>query len=225
MKERPVIYLVALLALLVICNLAFVYSKGWTRWTWQLFSFGGLLVIYKLASLNLEDIGLSRARIGTGLKYGLATIAIILIVFLALYLINQNIFSDKRYDQSLHAALISALFIVPLQTVLFEELAFRGIMPALLKNIGAGFWITLITSALIFGLWHIATAPKGNLAGVSSSSNLLIIGVVFAATASAGAILYFLRYQSDSLVAPISVHWFVNGLAIVLSSLSWLHRS
>jgi membrane protease YdiL (CAAX protease family) len=225
MKEKPALYLVALLVLLIICNLAFVYSKGWMRWTWQIFSFGGLLVIYKLASLNLEDIGLSRLRISAGLKYGFAMIAIISVIFIALYFINQNIFSDKRYDQSFHTALISALFIVPLQTVLFEELAFRGIMPALLKNIGAGFWLTLITSAILFGLWHIASAPKGNLVGISTSSNLLIIGAVFAATASAGAILYFLRYQSDSLVAPISVHWFVNGLAIVLSSLSWLHRS
>lgn len=225
MKERPVLYLAALIALLLICNLAFVYSKGWLRWTWQLLSFGGLFAIIKFSGLSIEEIGLTRARLGTGLKYGLAMIAVIFIVFLALYLINQNLFSDKRYDQSLRTALISALFIVPLQTVLFEELAFRGVMPALLKNIGASFWLTLITSAVLFGLWHIATAPKGNLVGVSSSSNLLIIGVVFAATASAGAILYFLRYQSDSLAAPIAIHWFVNGLAIVLSSFSWLHRS
>lgn len=224
MKDKTILCLVALLVLLVICNLAFVYSKGWLRWTWQLFSFGGLFAIYKLAGLSLADIGLSRDRIGVGLKYGLVIILLISIVFIALFFFHQSVFSDKRYHQSLNKALVSALFLLPLQTVLFEELAFRGIMPALLKNFNASFWFSLVVSALLFGLWHIASAPKGNLIGVSSSSNLLIVGSVFTATASAGAVLYFLRYHSGSLFASISVHWFVNGLAIVLSSLSWLQH-
>lgn len=224
MKDKPILYLGLLLILLIICNLAFVYSKGWTRWTWQLFSFGGLFAIFKLSGLTFADIGLSRARAGTGFKYGIIAIAIIFVVFMLLFLINQNIFSDKRYDQSFHTALISALFFVPLQTVLFEELAFRGLMPGLLKNINAAFWFSIIISSLLFGLWHILSAPKGNLVGVASSSNLLIVATVFMATASAGAVLYFLRYKSGSLIAPIMVHWFVNGLAIVLASFSWLHR-
>lgn len=225
MKEKAFLYLGLLLILLVVCNLAFVYSKGWTRWTWQLVSFGGLFAVYRFSGLSLADIGLDRTRIGTGFKYGIISIAIIFVVFMILFFINQNIFSDKRYDQGLHTALISALFIVPIQTVLFEEMAFRGIMPALLKNIDAAFWFSIIISSLLFGLWHILSAPKGNLIGVNSSSNLLIIGSVFAATTVAGALLYFLRYKSGSLVAPIMVHWFVNGLAIVLSSITWLHRS
>ncbi len=225
MKEHPALYLAALILLLIICNLTFVYSKGWLRWTCQLFSFGGLFVIYKLAGLNLSDIGLSRDRLGPGLKYGLAVIAVVLIVFVVLYFLNQNIFSDKRYDQSLHKALISALIFLPLQTVLFEELAFRGLMPALLKNFNASFWFALIASAVLFGLWHIASAPRGSLIGINSTSNLLIVAVVFLATTTAGAVLYYLRYRSGSLVAPITVHWFVNGLAIILSSITWLHRA
>src|SRR3954464_2104987 len=115
MKERAALYLGALLVLLVICNLAFVYSKGWTRWTWQLVSFGGLFAVYKFSGLSLADIGLSKSRLGAGFKYGIIAVALIFIVFVALFLINQNIFSDKRYDQSLHTALVSALFIVPVQ--------------------------------------------------------------------------------------------------------------
>jgi membrane protease YdiL (CAAX protease family) len=219
-----VLSLGALLVLLIICNFAFVHSKDWTRWIWQLVSFGGLFAVFKFSGLGLADIGLSKLKIGAGLKYGVIAVALIFIVFMILFLINQNIFSDKRYNQGMQAALIGALIIVPIQTVLFEELAFRGLMPALLKNINAAIWFSIIISSVLFGLWHILSAPKGSLAGVSSSSNLLIIGGVFLATTAAGAFLYFLRYQSGSVIAPIMVHWFVNGFAIILTSLNWLHR-
>jgi membrane protease YdiL (CAAX protease family) len=224
-KDKAVLGLLLLLVLLVICNFAFIRSHGWLRWGWQLISFGGLFAIYKIANLSLGDIGLSRARLGSGLRYAIVAIAVIAVVFLILYLINQNIFRDSRYDQSLGSALKSALFILPIQIVLFEELAFRGVMPSLIKNLGGSFLITVIFSALLFGLWHIASAPKGELLGKQHVSSLLVIALIFLATSAGGALLYLLRYKSGSLVAPIAVHWFVNGLAIILSSFSWMHRT
>jgi membrane protease YdiL (CAAX protease family) len=221
MKQKPLLYMGALLALLIICNLAFVYSEGWSRWIWQLVGFGGLFGVYKLAGLGLTDIGLSREQLGSGFKYGIVAIGLISVVFVSIFLIDRNVFTDKRYDQSLHTAIISALFFLPLQTVLFEEIAFRGIMPAILKKFNPAYWFALVISSLLFGLWHILSAPHGSLAGVVTQSNLLIVAAVFIATATAGAILYILRYKSGSLVAPIMVHWFVNGLAITLAALAW----
>lgn len=223
-RDKTIFALALLLALLVICNFAFVRSDGWLRWGWQVVSFGGLFAVYKIADLSLNDIGLSRSRLGSGFKYAIVAIAIIAVVFFLIYLINQNIFRDSRYDQSLSVALKSALFIVPIQTVLFEEIAFRGIMPSLIKNLGGRLLITVLVSALLFGLWHIATAPKGELLGKQHVSNLLVILLIFLATSFGGSVLYLLRYKSGSLVAPIAVHWFVNGMAIVLSSISWMHR-
>lgn len=224
-KDRLLLSLGLLIALLIICNFAFARSNGWLRWSWQAFSFGGLFAVYKIAGLNLDDIGLSRSRLGSGIRYAAVAIAIIAVVFLAIYLINQNIFRDPRYKQHLNVALTSAFLILPLQTVLFEELAFRGLMPSLVKSLGGSLVITILVSALVFGLWHIATAPKGQLLGNPHVANLLVVSLVFLATSAGGAALYWLRYKSGSLVAPIAVHWFVNGLAIVLASLSWAHRA
>jgi membrane protease YdiL (CAAX protease family) len=216
--------LALLILLLLVCNYAFVHSAGWSRLGWQLFSFGGLFVIYKISGLAAEDIGLSRARVGSGLKYAFVAVAIISVIFLVLFLLNQNIFRDHRYDQKLLTALTTALLIVPLKTVLFEELAFRGLMPSLLKNLNSGLWFVLVTSAVLFGLWHLTSAPRGNALSVGSFSNLSVVFLVFIATTVGGGFLYYLRYKSNSLVSPVVVHWFVNGFAIVLSSLSWIIR-
>jgi membrane protease YdiL (CAAX protease family) len=224
LKDKVALALALLVVLLIVCNFAFVRSSGWTRWGWQLLSFGGLFAVYKIAGLSLSDIGLSRSRLGSGFKYALAAIAIIAIIFLLIYFINQNIFRDPRYNQGLKVALNSALFILPIQTVLFEELAFRGLMPSLIKGLNGSLVITVIVSALLFGLWHIASAPKGELLGNQHVPNLLVITLIFLATSVGGAVLYLLRYKSGSLVTPIAVHWFVNGLAMVLASLSWTHR-
>jgi membrane protease YdiL (CAAX protease family) len=221
LRDRTVTSLVLLLSLLVVCNFGFAFSDGWSRWGWQAFAFVGLFFVYRYAKLSLADIGLSRARVGQGLKYGLITIAVILLALIIAYLIKQNIFRDSRYHHSLSSAIGAGLFILPLKIVLFEEVAFRGIMPALLKNLGSKTWVVFVVTSGLFALWHILTAPKSSNVSVGHYSNLLILGAVFVTTFLGGIIFYYLRYKSDSLVAPIMVHWLINGSAIVLAALSW----
>jgi uncharacterized protein len=223
-KDKTVLALALLLGLLLVCNFAFVRSQGWMRWGWQLLSFGGLFAVYKIAGLTLSEIGLSKSKLGSGFKYAFVVIVLIMVAFLLVYFFKQSVFKDPRYHQSLKVALTSALFILPIQTVLFEELAFRGIMPSLIKGLGGSLLVTFIVSGLLFGFWHVASAPRGELLGKQHVSNLLIMGLTLLVTSVGGAVLYMLRYKSGSLVAPIAVHWFVNGLGIVLSSISWMHR-
>ncbi|HVO86214.1 MAG TPA: CPBP family intramembrane glutamic endopeptidase [Candidatus Binatia bacterium] len=207
--------------MLVVCNLAFARSSGWARWGWQLFGFGGLFFVYRIGGLSLGDIGLSRSRIGIGLKYALVAIAVSFVALVIAYFINQSLFRDTRYNQALGPALLASLFILPLKVVIFEELVFRGVMPALLKDLGSRPWVILVVSSILFGLWHISTTPKSGNITAGHYSNLLIVGAIFMVTSAAGAALYLLRYQSDSLVPAIAVHWFINGAAIVLASLAW----
>lgn len=220
LKDRAVLSLILLLAVLVICNLTFAFSSGWWRWGWQVLGFASLYLVYHISELSLSDIGLSRNRLAAGLGYALVAIVVIVIALVVSYFVKHSLFHDTRYHQSLSAAITAGLLVVPLKTVLFEELAFRGILPALLKDLGhKPLWIALV-SASLFGLWHIATAHAGNtLPG--NDSNLLITGVVFVTTFAGGLLFYFLRLKSDSLVAPILVHWLINGTTIVLAALSW----
>jgi membrane protease YdiL (CAAX protease family) len=221
LRGRSGVSLAVLLIILIICNIGFAYSNGWYRWGWQLFGFLGLFFVYRLSDLTIADIGLSKSRLGAGLKYALAAIIVISIALLAAYLINKKLFMDKRYDQSLKTALTAGLLILPLKVVLFEELAFRGIMPALMKDLGSKPWIILVISSVLFGLWHILTAPKSSSLTVGGHTNLLVIFGIFLATFAGGVILYLLRQHSGSLVAPIVAHWFINCSAMLLAALSW----
>jgi membrane protease YdiL (CAAX protease family) len=221
-SDRTLLSLALLLAILVVSNLAFVHSHGWSRLGWQVFGYGGLLLVFKVAGLSPADVGLSKARLGSGLKYGLLAVAIILAVLLVTFLVKQSVFHDDRYHQGLRAALSTALVFVPLKTVIFEEFAFRGILPALLKDLGTKQWAILVVSAVLFGLWHITTAPKGSNVSIGNFSNYFILGTVFLTTFLGGAVFYWLRYHSDSLLASIIVHWCINGTSIVLAALSWV---
>lgn len=224
-KEKTLLSLALLIALLIVCNFAFVFSDGWSRLGWQVFGFGGLLGVCWLAGLSFADIGLSRSHIGSGLKYGLLAIGVVLVGFLIAYLVAPALFQDNRYNNSLPVALYSSLFILPLKIVIFEELAFRGILPALLKGVGAELVTLIIVSSLLFGLWHILSAPRGDSLSVAHFSSWTTLAGVFVITSVGGAVFYLLRYQSDSLISSILAHWFINGFAIVLSSYSWMHHS
>lgn len=224
-KEKPLLALLLLIILLIACNFAFVFSSGWSRLGWQVFGFGGLLGICWIAGLSFADIGLSKSHIGSGLTYGLMAISVVLAGFLIAYFVDPNLFRDNRYHNSLPAALYSALFILPLKIVIFEELAFRGIMPALLKGLGVELVTVIIVSSLLFGLWHILSAPKSDALSVIHSSNWMTLVGVFVITSAGGAVFYLLRYHSDSLISSILAHWFINGFAIVLASYSWMHQS
>ena len=221
-RRRAALCLAALIIVLTICNIVFAYSNGWARVGCQLFGFGGLLFVYKAAGLALSDIGLDKKRLTAGLKYGLTAILLIAVVLTLVFFVDQNIFKDSRYHHTVRTALAAGLLIVPVKVVIFEELAFRGLIPALLKGLGSKPWHIAVISSFLFGLWHIATAPKADNLTAGSFSNLLIIGAVVLATFGGGLILYLLRRRSDSLLASILVHWFINGSTTVLAALSWL---
>lgn len=98
-----------------------------------------------------------------------------------------------------------ALVRIPLGTVVLEEVAFRGVLPALL----APGW-----SAGLFGLWHVAPAAATlKVNGVGRRGPGVAAAVVV--TAAAGVALWELRVATGGLVAPALVHVAVNSGATV----------
>ncbi|SNY71650.1 CPBP family intramembrane glutamic endopeptidase [Paractinoplanes atraurantiacus] len=81
-----------------------------------------------------------------------------------------------------------ALVEIPLAVVLFEEIAFRGV---LLELIGP-YW-----SSLLFGLWHLRPFKA----------------VLF--TAAAGLVLAWGADTTGSLLVPVAWHWAANGLGVL----------
>jgi membrane protease YdiL (CAAX protease family) len=155
------------------------------------------------------------------LKYGSIAMTCIAAVLLLIFVTDRNALHDSRYHQSLAKALLACFVIVPFETVLFEELAFRGLLPALLQRINLRPRLIMLTSSVLFGLWHLASAPSTANFSAARPSHLLIMAGVFVATTTAGAVFYWLRQKSDSLVASTLAHWAINSFAIILAALSW----
>jgi membrane protease YdiL (CAAX protease family) len=209
---------------LVVFNIAFISSNGWARILWNSLGYLCLFIAFKAARLNLNKIGLSKIRLKVGLKYGGMVIAFFLTVMIIVYFIDKTAFKDPRYHHSFFRALYSVMLILPLKTIFFEELAFRGILPAIVLKIKSERRFATIVSALAFGLWHILSATKVgdyNLTSTIAVPNILVVLGIFIATSVIGYLFCELRWRSGSLVAPIVVHWFINGFGTLLAALSW----
>ena len=186
-----------------------------------------LVLIAWRAGATRADLGLGRADLASGLRYGAAAFGVVLLVVLlaaALPMTNGFLHDSRAEIDGGRLAYELGVSIV-LLTAIPEELAFRG----LLLGSGLRLWgsagAALITSAL-FGLWHIAPtldtmldnrAVCGASAGAGGQA-LVVLGAV-AATVLAGLVFSWLRRRSGSLVAPVIAHVATNGVALAAA---WL---
>jgi membrane protease YdiL (CAAX protease family) len=82
---------------------------------------------------------------------------------------------------------------------------------------------------LLFGMWHIATSFGLTSSNVGFTDLFgvgvlgMIAGVVMAviATGAAGFVFTWLRRRSGSLIAPIALHWSLNGLGALAAAMVW----
>jgi membrane protease YdiL (CAAX protease family) len=189
-----------------------------------------LLAVARVAGLSWASLGLSVSQLLPGLAYGAlaaGAIALVYVVGMALPL-TRRAFLDTRYQIPMRAAVLMSLVTIPLATVVFEEVAFRSVLWGLLEADHGTAVATALTSAL-FGLWHVLPAldVTGTSTAISDGGRpprrrvlLTILGTVLF-TALAGVVFAELRRRSDSLVAPVLLHWATNGLAVVAASRMW----
>jgi tRNA pseudouridine32 synthase/23S rRNA pseudouridine746 synthase len=88
---------------------------------------------------------------------------------------------------------------------------------------------SVLVSSLLFGLWHVTSSlglASGNDAvaeagGSGAAGQVLGVVASVVATTLAGVVLCWFRLRSGSLVAPVLVHWAVNGAAVLASAAVW----
>lgn len=181
------------------------------------------------AGLTHEDLGLGRAGLRSGGRYALVIVLAVVVVVVVGVAIppTRELFQNDAYRDLGHA-LLAAFVVIPFQTVLPEELFFRGVLFGSLRRLTTPTRALLI-QAVLFGCWHVITS-LGLTAGNAGLSDLFghsvfaqIIGVVLAVavTSAAGVLLGWLRVRSDSLLAPIALHWAANGIGAVGAALAW----
>lgn len=215
--------LVLALALIVVSNILLWFTPWPFSWIVIAASLGLFVLLAIKSELSFDDIGLGRAHLKSGFKYGgVAAIALILAMALA-FVVAPEFYQDERFNQSLTDTLLSVLLYLPLRTVLWEEFMFRGLLWGLInKKRGPG--LATVLSSIIFGFWHVFAASgsiDSNLLTNGGGNGATIIVATILLTAVAGMALSELRRRSGSLIAPILVHWAANGAGVVLVYAAW----
>jgi membrane protease YdiL (CAAX protease family) len=181
----------------------------------------------KTRGLGWSELGLGREHWKSGMWYAIGAVVLVLTVIAvgALLPWTRPMFMNNHYA-TVSGALIASMVIIPLQTVIPEELAFRGALHGTLDR-AWGFRGVAAAGSALFGLWHIATSlglTSSNvgftrLFGVGLVGEVIGIVLAVAATAAAGFIFTWLRRRSGSLIAPIALHWSLNGLGALAAAL------
>ena len=224
-ESRPGLALGLTLGLLVGSNLVanLVVPSGWYV-AWNLAVAAALVVIARgIGGVGLAGMGLGRAGIAPGLRWGGAIGGVIAGVILIAAVLpgTRDLFADDIGEVSGGGLLLRVLVVIPLGTVVMEEIAFRGCLPALLDmRPGSSPRRTMVISALLFGLWHIVpslhlgerNATMGDVLG-NPLGQWAPVAAAVVATSVAGAALLWVRRRADSVVAPMLVHYSLNAAA------------
>lgn len=173
-----------------------------------------------------ESIGLGRESTGRSLRHGLpiASAAAAVLVFAAAWAPTRDLFSDERVrvDAGIGELVRQLLVRIPVGTVAFEELAFRGVLlDMLLRRRGTGRAVAF--DSALFGLWHVVpTLATASANGIDGQRRVGLVAGSVVGTAAAGMAFCALRLRSGHLLAPALLHLACNDTAYALS---WWRRS
>ena len=194
---------------------------------WALGGSCGLLAIGILDGNSWTDMGLGWAHIVPGLLWGTACVVVVTAGYLvaASFRRGRDAMHDERVAElSGPRLMFQALVQVPFAVVLFEEIAFRAVLFAMLARRFGIVWAVVI-SAVLFGLWHILpaigsheqSAALGSVVGQGRRANVLAVLLSVLTTTIAGVIFAGLRIVSGSVIAPMGLHWATNGMGYFFS--------
>lgn len=149
--------LIALIAVMFAAELTMHFThQGWSRWLLTAIA----LVATALAmgsGLTPADLGLTRDTFGRGLRVSVVIVPVVIAAIAIGLMIApvRKLFHNEVY-RDLNTALLSAFALIPLQTVISEELLFRGgVAGAVLEVLGAVAFTTV--AGPVFGWLRVRT--------------------------------------------------------------------
>lgn len=228
-RFRIYVDIAVVVLVLVLTNLIAHFTTPWASIATVPAAAVGLVILVRSRGLGWAELGLSRQHWKSGLAYALAAVALVVAVISVgvLLPITRPMFMNHHYA-TISGAVIASMVMIPLQTVIPEELAFRGVLHGAL-NRAWGFRGVAVAGSVLFGLWHIATSLGLTSSNVGFTRLFgggiigLVAGVMLAvlATGVAGFVFSWLRRRSGSLIAPIALHWSLNGMGALAAALVW----
>jgi membrane protease YdiL (CAAX protease family) len=224
----------ATLLVLVVANVVWnrlATERGYVPWAVAVSAL--LIAIARRDGRTWSELGLGRRSLRRGVIWGLALGGIVLAGYVVGYALpaTHDLFLDDRVRHMSFARVAYYAFVrVPLGTVLLEEVAFRAVVPALFA-VRTSTAVTATASAVLFGCWHILPAlgldtvnPVATDTVGSLPSWVTVVGAVVAAGAVA-VWFWYLRRRSDSLLAPMALHWSTNALGYLFAWAAWAGHS
>lgn len=212
----PALALLAGVVVLIVHNLRVERLPRWLYVPACLASATALVGFARWAGLDAGELGLSAAGVGAGLVIGGA--AALLVGIAGLLPSIRPVFADRRMSRVRPLGMAYRVLVrIPLGTVVVEEIAFRGVLPALLDRLVPLGW-AVAASCVLFGLWHVVPT-RATLRTNHLPARPVLLGGVVVATAAVGAGLSWLRVWSGGLAAPAIADAAASGAATVVSFL------
>ncbi|MEA5366990.1 CPBP family intramembrane glutamic endopeptidase [Amycolatopsis sp., V23-08] len=185
-----------------------------------------LVGLARAAGLSWADLGLRSVR--RPALVGLAGAGLVAVVFgIALAVpALRTVYQDGRvgtpdFGQLLWLTCGRILF----GTVLIEEIAFRGVLPALLGARDDRWrWPPIVGAAALFGLWHylpaLAIGRNAAVHAVFGGTPVVVLQVLaMAAAGVAGIFLHWWRHRGHGVLASVIVHFTTNAGGLTLAVL------
>ena len=132
---RTYIDIGVVVVVLAITNLVAHFTTPWASVATVPAAAVGLLILVRSRGLGWVELGLGREHWKSGAGYALAAVAVVVTVIAigALLPWTRPMFMNNNYA-TVSGALIASMIIIPLQTVIPEELAFRGVLHGALNR-------------------------------------------------------------------------------------------
>jgi membrane protease YdiL (CAAX protease family) len=188
----------------------------------------GLVVWSRLDGLSWSQLGLGRDRLGAGCRWALGAIGLVAGVYVigVLLPLTRPAFQDVRYHLPLLEALRTAFVVIPLGTVVLEELAFRSVLWGMLSRHQRP-WQVLVGTSVLFGFWHMLPAlhvgatNRGVSDAVGGTGSPAVVAGTVALTTVGGLVFGELRRRSGSVLASAGAHWATNALGVLFGLVAW----
>lgn len=188
----------------------------------------GLVILMRCRGLGWADLGLGREHWKPGLGYALAAVAVVASVIAVGVLLpaTRPMFLNNRYA-TISGAMVASMVIIRCRP------SSRGAgvsgRPARRAQPGVGF-----SRGRAGGLAAVRAVARGHVVRTDQQQRGVhpavrrrdrgngggVAGAVVA-TGAAGFVFSWLRRRSGSLIAPIALHWSLNGLGALAAAFVW----
>lgn len=223
-RPSPLAVVGGLVALLAVANI--LTNRVLPSWSYVPFNLLVTVVVVSMAGRVVSPAALGFVNWRRGAAWGgvLAAATLVLLLLAVVLPVIRDVFDDRRVDDGIAALAYNTLLAIPLGTVVLEEVAFRGALPAVL----AREWSTaraVVLSSALFGLWHVLPSwgigdvnpVIADVLGDGWIGRLISVGGAVVGTFFVGLWWSFVRYRSGSLLAPVLAHISTNSLAYAIA--------